>query len=502
MDSNQNEAANPSEAKMDQETTLEAHNTSNCTNEANLASNEQRTPQFCSQSRGKLGKFSAVKRDGLRVRTTRQSITGKGISYNELESDDYDSDLESTRPVKKKGKKSGRAGHKHNRNPWQSQEDEILKDLVQKHGTKWSKISQLMGGTRTGKQIRDRWVNKLDTSINEAVWTPEEDDILLRHWQNFGNRWAEIAKYLDGRTESMVKNRYYSYIVKKRIGRNGEILEHEPSEELPTKIIKQKPTRREKRANKISKSISKEDSESESASQSMVKMEIEAIKEEQPAFEEMKEEKCEPKVEENTIKPEEVDSNLIEPPSEENLLNEQPPLNNGRDPKAYEEFMKSMMSAANPNPFNPFGHMRYYESLLQRQMMGLFPHPGAPFFNPVHPMAFLANQANMMSMYRSYYERMKNAPEFLRPSVDDSDEKTPTHNKLTNLGEMSAHEQSFGLKSAFNNMSYMQTKQEEAEGKIKLEANVNRKEALVSLDSRVDSNCSKLSYSTADADMN
>ena len=165
-----------------------------------------------------------------KARVSNRNTTGKGVSYREEESDDDDEIIEiSRRKSRKEKRKRGRHQQTNGRYPWTPEEDEILRKLVTQHGPKWSVISTLMSGIRTGKQIRDRFVNKLDVCIMEKPWSSEEDSIVIKCWQEFGNRWSEIAKQLSGRTESMVKNRFYSHIKRKRIGKKGRILDEVPA---------------------------------------------------------------------------------------------------------------------------------------------------------------------------------------------------------------------------------------------------------------------------------
>ncbi|CAD8099041.1 unnamed protein product [Paramecium sonneborni] len=92
---------------------------------------------------------------------------------------------------------------------WSQEEDEQLKELVQKFGKKWSKICTVMNW-RTGKQVRERYLNQLQGTINQEKWTEEEDKLILKLYKKFGTKWSYISSFLNGRPENMVKNRFYA----------------------------------------------------------------------------------------------------------------------------------------------------------------------------------------------------------------------------------------------------------------------------------------------------
>ncbi|CAD8137507.1 unnamed protein product [Paramecium octaurelia] len=100
------------------------------------------------------------------------------------------------------------------RKPWTDKEDQLLLKLVQVHKKNWVQIAKCIPN-RTSKQVRERFVNKLNPEINSEPFTKEEDMIIVEGYKNFGSKWCKISKLLQGRPENIIKNRYYSYIRKR-----------------------------------------------------------------------------------------------------------------------------------------------------------------------------------------------------------------------------------------------------------------------------------------------
>ena len=120
---------------------------------------------------------------------------------------------------------------------WDKEEDTKLLALYKKYGKNWAAISKEMP-QRTGKQIRDRFLNSLDTKFSRGKFTEEEDQAIIKYFKIYGNSWAKIAKKLKTRTGDMVKNRFYSSL-KKTILKNKNFLRRKRLSSSPN-IIKNK----------------------------------------------------------------------------------------------------------------------------------------------------------------------------------------------------------------------------------------------------------------------
>ena len=66
--------------------------------------------------------------------------------------------------------------------------------------------------TRTGKQIRDRYVNRLNRDLKKSKFSLGEDLLVLKLHRKVCYNWTKIATDLPGRSADNVKIRYYNSI--------------------------------------------------------------------------------------------------------------------------------------------------------------------------------------------------------------------------------------------------------------------------------------------------
>ena len=101
--------------------------------------------------------------------------------------------------------------------PFTQTEDEKIVEHVLKFGPKkWSLLVKKMP-ERSAKQCRERWMNSLNPHINKKPWTEQEDQLIVQLVRKYGNKWALISKFLPGRSDNSIKNRWNSSLSRRLI---------------------------------------------------------------------------------------------------------------------------------------------------------------------------------------------------------------------------------------------------------------------------------------------
>ncbi|CAI8603631.1 unnamed protein product [Vicia faba] len=99
---------------------------------------------------------------------------------------------------------------------WSPEEDEKLLRHITKYGHGcWSSVPKQAGLQRCGKSCRLRWINYLRPDLKRGTFSQEEENLIVELHAVLGNRWSQIAAQLPGRTDNEIKNLWNSCLKKK-----------------------------------------------------------------------------------------------------------------------------------------------------------------------------------------------------------------------------------------------------------------------------------------------
>jgi len=98
---------------------------------------------------------------------------------------------------------------------WNRCEDIKLLELIETKGTSnFQDLTQYFPG-KTELDIFERYKKKLDPQLKKSKFDTEEDALIVKLHNEYGNKWNDISKFFKDRTATMIKNRYYSFLKSK-----------------------------------------------------------------------------------------------------------------------------------------------------------------------------------------------------------------------------------------------------------------------------------------------
>ncbi|XP_028980486.1 snRNA-activating protein complex subunit 4 [Esox lucius] len=103
------------------------------------------------------------------------------------------------------------------RSAWNSEEDEILRELVEKmrigNYIPYTQISYFMEG-RDSCQLMYRWTQVLDPTLKKGYWSKQEDEMLLKAVAKYGvGNWWKIRQEVPSRNDGQCRDRYLDVLI-------------------------------------------------------------------------------------------------------------------------------------------------------------------------------------------------------------------------------------------------------------------------------------------------
>ncbi|QHN94949.1 hypothetical protein HN51_042801 [Arachis hypogaea] len=112
--------------------------------------------------------------------------------------------------------KNNKSKNKLRKGLWSPEEDEKLMRYMMNNGQGcWGEVAKNAGLQRCGKSCRLRWINYLRPDLKRGAFSPQEQQLIIHLHSLLGNRWSQIAAQLPGRTDNEIKN-FWNSTIKKR----------------------------------------------------------------------------------------------------------------------------------------------------------------------------------------------------------------------------------------------------------------------------------------------
>lgn len=94
-------------------------------------------------------------------------------------------------------------------NKFTKEEDvRLTRLMIENPKYNWEEVAEIMK-TKSARQLKDRWQNYLDPSLDRSPFSEEEDAIILELYPQIGKRWKLMASHLPNRSPVDVRNRCY-----------------------------------------------------------------------------------------------------------------------------------------------------------------------------------------------------------------------------------------------------------------------------------------------------
>ncbi|KAI8150265.1 hypothetical protein BJV82DRAFT_573437 [Fennellomyces sp. T-0311] len=103
---------------------------------------------------------------------------------------------------------------------WTPEEDEKLLKGYEEYGRRWTSIAEKYLPHRIPSSLRDRYDETLDPTVSNAKWSQAEYDLLLRRIIMYGQDWRKVAEGLPGRTHRACRRIWLQKLEPSLTGKN------------------------------------------------------------------------------------------------------------------------------------------------------------------------------------------------------------------------------------------------------------------------------------------
>ena len=135
---------------------------------------------------------------------------------------------------------------------WNAEKDSLLVSLTKMYGLNWDAIAEAFNDPlMTAEIVQERYENRISPEIIKTRFSWQEDQLIAHYYTTLGANWKKITAHLPGRTEVMIRNRFYSSIKKRLLDGTfyqftGEDLKNLTSNNSFANKINQQPSADEK----------------------------------------------------------------------------------------------------------------------------------------------------------------------------------------------------------------------------------------------------------------